>query len=144
MRGSSHVPFHYPPYCKITPPWGTYPKWPRGFTSVAIFKSGYPALQTCTAQSNMVSCRATIATNFVLPGGLFPAKFVPGRKKRPGGQIIKNWFGLFPGEFVPGRKLLWRICPRAQLSIGGNVNTSMMCLVALRCMQLMTVSASFG
>ena len=30
------------------------------------FKSGYPALQTCTAQSNMVSCRATIATNFVL------------------------------------------------------------------------------
>ena len=30
------------------------------------FKSGYPALQTCTAQSNMVSCQATIATNFVL------------------------------------------------------------------------------
>ena len=24
------------PYFKITAPWGTYPKWPRGFTSVAI------------------------------------------------------------------------------------------------------------
>ena len=53
-------------YFKITPPWGTYPKWPTWIHISSHFKSGYPALQTCTAQSNMVSCRATIATNFVL------------------------------------------------------------------------------
>ena len=48
------------------PPLGDLSKMATWIHISSHFKSGYPALQTCTAQSNMVSCRATIATNFVL------------------------------------------------------------------------------
>ena len=47
------------------PPLGDLSKMATWIHISSHFKSGYPALQTCTAQSNMVSCRATIATNFV-------------------------------------------------------------------------------
>ena len=55
-----------PPLLQNYPPLGDLSKMATWIHISSHFKSGYPALQTCTAQSNMVSCRATIATNFVL------------------------------------------------------------------------------
>ena len=58
-------PFTTPRTSKL-PLFGDLSKMATGIHISSHFKSGYLALQTCTAQSNMVSCRATIATNFVL------------------------------------------------------------------------------